>query len=407
MRDRLLSTIRRISPTTGERGVASPRYGYSLFPAVGLGLALVTAAFAASDASAATARRGTFGKMPDGAPVEAVTLTGTNGVSARIITFGATLQSLEVPDRTGKIADVTLGYDRLEDYLAKPVFWGQTVGRYANRIAGGRFALDGKTYRLPVNNGPNSLHGGGQGFDKVNWRIVSVESGPVARVVLSMTSPAGDQGYPGALQVTVTYALDNEGALTIDFDATSDAPSVVNLTNHALFNLAGEGSLSGTAGHRLTIFAKHYLPVDETQIPTGEVRAVAGSAFDFTRERLVADGLRDGREPQLAIGHGYDHNFVLDKGATAQPGLAARLEDPVSGRVLEVLTTEPGLQLYTANYLDGSNVGKARHLYRMGDAVALEAQKFPDTPNRPAFGSARIDPSHPYHHRLVYRVSTS
>lgn len=356
-------------------------------------------------AHAATAKRETFGSLPDGTKVEAVTLTGTNGVSARVITLGATLQALNAPDRAGKVADVTLGYDDVAGYVRLPVFWGQTVGRYANRIAGGRFTLDGKAYRLPQNNGPNTLHGGPRGFDKLNWRIVSVEQGATARVVMALTSPAGDQGFPGTLQVKVTYALDDTGALTIDFDAASDAPTIVNMTNHALFNLAGEGAPTGILEHRLTIPARRYTPVDATSIPTGELRAVAGTAFDFTRSRRLSDGLRDGRDPQIAIGHGYDHNFVLDKGATAEPGLAARLEHPASGRVLEVLTTEPGIQLYTGNFIDGSRVGKGGHVYRMGDGVALEAQKFPDTPNRPAFGSARVDPAHPYHHRMIYRVS--
>lgn len=364
------------------------------------------AADLSAPAHGAAAKREVFGTLPDGTEVEAVTLIGANGVSARVITLGAMLQALNAPDRTGTVADVTLGYDDVAGYVDLPIFWGQTVGRYANRIAGGRFMLDGEAYRLPQNDGPNTLHGGQQGFDKLNWRIVSVEQGATARVVMALTSPAGDQGFPGTLQVHVTYALDDAGALTIGFDAASDAPTVVNMTNHALFNLAGEGAPTGILGHWLTIPARRYTPVDATLIPTGELRAVAGTAFDFTQGRALAEGLRDGRDPQIAIGHGYDHNFVLDKGQTAEPELAARLEDPVSGRVLEVLTTEPGIQLYTGNFLDGTAVGKRGHLYRMGDGVALEVQKFPDTPNRPAFGSARVDPAHPYRHRMIYRVST-
>nr|WP_243446247.1 aldose epimerase family protein [Polymorphobacter fuscus] len=343
--------------------------------------------------------------MPDGRVVEAITLTGRNGVSARIITLGATLQAFHAPDRNGRVADVTLGYDDLASYVAKPNYWGQTIGRYANRIAGAQFVLDGKTVRLDRNNGVNALHGGADGFDKRLWSVESVTPGPIARVVLALTSPAGDQGYPGKLSTRVTYALDDQGALTIDFDATSDAPTVVNMTNHALFNLAGEGGPDGTARHRLTIPAQRYTPVNAVLIPTGEQRPVAGTVFDFTRPRPLSDGLRDGRDPQIVFARGWDHNWVLDKGQTAEPGLAARLEDPESGRVLEVLTTEPGVQFYAGNFLDGSLVGKQGHLYRMGDGVALEPQKFPDTPNQPAFGSARVDPGRPYHHRMVYRVS--
>ncbi len=368
--------------------------------------AVLTAAFTQA-ASAASAKREAFGKLPNGTAIEAVTLTGTNGVSARIMTLGATLQSLNAPDRNGKTADITLGYDDAASYASTPNFWGQTIGRYANRIAGGRFTLDGKAYQLPLNDKTNTLHGGTVGFDKLEWKIVSVTNGAQAKVVLTLTSPAGDQGYPGTLVAKVTYALDDKGALTIDFDATSDAPTIVNMTNHALFDLAGEGSLTGIYGQRLTIPARRYTPVNATLIPTGELKPVAGTVFDFTKGPALSDGIRDGRDPQIVIGHGWDHNFVLDKGATPEPGLAARVEDPASGRVLEVLTTEPGVQFYSGNFLDGSLVGKSGHVYRMGDGLALEPQKFPDTPNQPAFGSARVDPGKPYHHRMIYRVSVA
>ena len=371
----------------------------------GAGLAALAAG--ATPVAAATARRESFGRLPDGTAVEAVVLTGNDGVSARIMTLGATMQSLRAPDRAGHAADITLGYDDAASYVAHPNFWGQTIGRYANRIAGGRFTLDGKPYQLTLNDHGQSLHGGTQGFDKRVWRIVSVASGAQAKVVMALTSPAGDQGYPGKLDVTVTYALDDHGSLAIDFDARSDAPTVVNLTNHALFDLAGEGAATGTAGQRLTIPAARYTPVNAALIPTGELKPVAGGVFDFRHGRLLSDGLRDGRDPQIVAGRGWDHNFVLDKGATAGPALAARLEDPASGRVLEVLSTEPGLQLYTGNFLDGTLVGKGGHVYRMGDGVALEPQKFPDTPNQPAFGSARVDPAHPYRHRMIYRVSVA
>ncbi len=367
---------------------------------------LASAGTISSGANAATARREAFGTLPDGTPVESVVLTGSNGVKARIMTLGATLQSFSAPDRSGHIADVTLGYDHARSYIEHPNYWGQTIGRYANRIAGGRFTLDGKSYQLTQNDKANSLHGGSVGFDKHVWQIVDVsDSGGLAKVALRMVSPAGDQGYPGTLSVTTTYTLDDHGSLTIDFLATSDAPTIVNLTNHALFNLAGEGSPGGALPQRLTVPAHRYTPVNAALIPTGELRNVAGSPFDLTRGQILDDVVRDGRDPQIVIGHGIDHNFVLDAGKTAEPKLLAKLEDPRSGRVLEVLSDQPGLQVYTGNFLDGTLIGKNGHLYRMGDGIALEPQLFPDTPNRPEFGSARVDPGKPYHHRMVYRLS--
>ncbi|MDO6412838.1 aldose epimerase family protein [Sphingomonas sp. BIUV-7] len=361
----------------------------------------------AAPATAAEVHREAAGTLKDGTAIEAVTLSNGKGVSARILSYGATLQALKSPDRDGKIADIVLGYDDAATYESKPNFFGVTVGRYANRIAGGRFTLDGKSYSLPLNDKTNSLHGGGNGFDKKVWRIVSATSGPVAKLVLALTSPDGDAGYPGKLDVTVTYSLDEQNALTIAYAATTDKPTVVNMTSHAIFDLAGEGSPGGATGHRLTIPAAAYTPVDAKLIPTGELRPVAGTVFDFRKPRVVADGIRDGRDEQMRFGQGYDHNFALDKGLTAEPGLAARLEDPQSGRVLEVLTTEPGVQFYTGNFLDGTYVGKSGHLYRMGDGIALEPQKFPDAPNKPAFVSARVDPGKPYRHVLIFKLSTA
>ncbi|WP_082738039.1 aldose epimerase family protein [Sphingomonas sp. CCH9-E2] len=361
----------------------------------------------ATPAYAADAVRSDAGKLADGTPIEAVTLKNARGVAARILTYGATLQSLVAPDRTGKPAEITLGFDDAADYENKPNYFGVTVGRYANRIGGGRFSLDGRAYQLTQNDKANSLHGGVQGFDKRNWRIVSVSSGPVARVVMALTSPDGDQGYPGTLEVKVTYALDDKGDLTIEFDATTDKPTIVNMTNHALFNMAGDGAPEGTSRQLLTIPARAYTPVDAALIPTGELKSVEGGVFDFRKPRLVAEGLRDGRDPQIVIARGYDHNWALDKGQTATPQLAARLEDPVSGRVLEVLSTEPGLQFYSGNFLDGTVSGRSGRVYRMGDGIALEPQKFPDAPNKPAFASARVDPGKPYRHVMIYRLSTN
>ena len=358
-----------------------------------------------TSALATEASRAPAGKLADGTAVELITLTNAQGVSARILTYGATLQSLIAPDREGKGADVLLGYDDLAGYVDHPNYFGVTVGRYANRIGGGTFTIDGKSYQLPRNDKVNSLHGGGKGFDKQLWKVVSVKSGPTASVLLSHSSPDGDSGYPGQLDASVTYALDESGALTISFDAKTSKPTIVNMTNHAIFNLAGEGAVGGALGHLLTIPAKAYTPVDAKLIPTGELKPVEGGLFDFRTARRVEDGIRDGRDPQIVFGRGYDHNWALDKGLTKTPELAARLEDPASGRVLEVLTTEPGVQFYAGNFLDGTLVGKQGHLYRMGDGIALEPQKFPDSPNKPNFPSARVDPGKPYRHVMVYRLS--
>jgi aldose 1-epimerase len=353
----------------------------------------------------AAADRTPFGKLPDGTLIEAVTLRNSHGVSARIITYGATLQSLIGPDRRGRPADIALGYDDLTGYLEHPNYFGATVGRYANRIGGAHFTLDGKTYTLALNDKPNSLHGGFVGFDKRVWHIETVQSAPEASVTLTLTSAAGDQGYPGTLRVRERYSLDETGSLSIDYSATTDAATVVNLTNHSIFNLAGEGSPRSVLEQQLTIPASHYTPVDATLIPTGALQAVAGTVFDFTHGRVIGQDIRDGRNAQIVAGRGYDHNFALDAGLTAQPKLAARLEDPDSGRVLEVWSTEPGVQVYTGNFLDGTRVGKHGHVYRMGDGIALEPQKFPNAPNAPGFTSARLDPGSTYRHSMIFRLS--
>jgi aldose 1-epimerase len=370
------------------------------------GLAMLSVAGTAA-AQDVMAQRADAGTLRDGSRVEAIELSNGRGVTARVLTYGATLQSLVVPDRKGKPGDIVLGHDTAAEYEATQDFLGVTVGRYANRIAGGRFTIDGKTYQLPLNNGANSLHGGGKGFDRVNWRVRSVDSGPTASVVLEHVSPDGDSGYPGRLTTTVTYSMDQSGALTIAFAATTTKPTIVNMTNHALFNLSGDCSPGGALSAKLTMPAGRYTPVSEALIPNGELRLVEGTLFDFRGGRMMDQALRYGLDEQLRIGRGYDHNFVLDKGQTAEPGLAARVEDPASGRVLEILTTDPGVQLYTGNFLDGTNLGKNGCVYRMGDGFALEPQKFPDTPNQPQFGSARVDPSQPYRHVMIIRTSTA
>lgn len=279
----------------------------------------VALALTSGAALAAEASRAPAGTLADGTAVEVISLTNKQGISARILTYGATLQSLSMPDKHGKTADVLLGYDDLKDYVDHPNYFGVTVGRYANRIAGGAFSIDGKAYQLPLNDKTNSLHGGGKGFDKQVWKVASVKSGPVATLVLTLTSADGDSGYPGKLDSSVTYTLDEAGNLGILFDAKTDKPTIVNMTNHAIFNLGGEGSPDGALGHVLTIPAKAYTPVDEALIPTGERKPVDGSVFDFRQPRRVADGIRDGRDPQIVFGRGYDHNWALDKGLTKTP----------------------------------------------------------------------------------------
>jgi aldose 1-epimerase len=367
-------------------------------------IATVAVGLGATATHAAEVARAPFGSTPDGIAVEAVTLT-SHGITARIITYGATLQSLLAPDRMGRAADVALGYDDLAGYVAKPQFFGATVGRYANRIAGAKFTLDGKAYSLAANNGPNALHGGAKGFDKVVWTIAEVKNGPVASVTLTYTSRDGEEGYPGTLKASVTYALDDHQTLTTSYQATTDKPTIVNLTNHSLFNLAGVPAARSILDHRLMVNADAYTPVDATLIPTGELRNVVGTPFDFRQSIGIGERIRDASDAQIAIGRGYDHNFALRGGVTDTPKLAARVEDPISGRVLELYTTEPGVQVYTGNFLDGTTVGKAHVTYRQGDGLALEPQKFPDSPNRAAFPSARLDPGQTYRQTSYYRFS--
>jgi aldose 1-epimerase len=368
------------------------------------GIAFLVAGFVMSGNScAAEASRAEFGVLSDGTSVDAVTLSNAGGIRATIIAWGATLQSLELPDRNGRTDDVVLGYADLDGYVMKPQYFGATVGRFANRIADARFVLDGKAYVLAANNGRNSLHGGTRGFDKVVWTITDVTSGPRASVTLRYVSPDGEEGYPGTLTTDVTYALDDDGTLTTRYEATTDAPTIINLSHHSLFNLAGAGSARSVLGQRLMIDADAYLPVDASLIPTGEIRSVAGTPFDFRESLPIGDRIRDGADPQIMIGRGYDHNYVLNGGASAMPKRAARFEDPVSGRVLELYTTEPGLQVYSGNFLDGTTSGKADRIYRQGDGLALEPQKFPDAPNQPAFPSARLDPGNTYRQASYYR----
>jgi aldose 1-epimerase len=369
-------------------------------------LGLLVAYGMSHTATAAEAKRSAFGALDDGRKIEAVDLTNANGVAARIITLGAAIQSLSAPDKQGKAADIVLGYRTAAEYLAKPQYFGVTVGRYANRIAKGKFRLDGKQYTLATNDGPNHLHGGTKGFDKVVWQIDSVKNGSPASVVMSYTSPDGEEGYPGTLKVTATYSLNDKNELQIDYRATTDKPTIVNITNHAYFNLAGEAGSADILGHRLTLAADAFTPVDATLIPTGEKKSVAGTPFDFRQPTLIGARVRDGRDEQMRFGRGYDHNFVVN-GAAGTMRLAARVEDPVSGRAMELLTSAPGVQFYSGNFLDGTSVGKSGRIYRQGDALCLEPQVFPDAPNQSGFPSARLDPGKTYSNSMILRFSTS
>lgn len=356
-------------------------------------------------AHAADAKRETFGSLPDGAKVDAVVLSNAHGMQTRIIALGASIQSLATPDRNGKSANIALGYASLADYVGNPQYFGATVGRYANRIAKGKFTLDGHAYSVPVNNGVNSLHGGSKGFDKVLWTVADVKHDAAkASVTLSYVSPDGDMGYPGKLTVTATYTLDEENRLSIDYRATTDKTTIVNLSNHAYWNLSGEGAGS-VMEQRLTIAGDAYLPVDAGSIPTGDIRKVAGTPFDFRQAKPIGRDIRT-NDAQLLNGRGYDHNWVISKDEAPALRMVARVEDPVSGRVLTLKSSKPGLQFYSGNFLDGTTVGTGGHVYRQGDAFVLEPQLYPDTPNQASFGSARLEPGHEYRNLIVYEFTT-
>lgn len=345
-----------------------------------------------------------FGVTPDGEAVERITLRNSLGMQVDVITLGASLQGVQVPDRKGRLGHVLLGHDTLEPYLHQPHFMGACVGRYANRIGGAAFTLDGRAYSISANEGANALHGGVRGLDKLVWRIESAEQ---HQVVLRHVSPDGDQGFPGQLTITATYRLAS-GADQLDLilEAVTDAPTVVSLAPHGYFNLAGADGDRDVMDHELTLAASAYTPVDDGLIPTGEIRPVESTPFDFRTARRIGDRVRDGRDAQIRIGRGYDHNFVRDDGRTDTPTFTARLADPLSGRVMELLTTEPGLQFYSGNFLTGELVGRGGVAYRQGQGLCLEPQNFPDAPNQADFPSARLDPGETYRHHTVWRFST-
>jgi aldose 1-epimerase len=361
---------------------------------------------AASPAAAKPVQRAAFGQLPDGRTVEAITLTNRRGSSATIIAYGAALQAFRLADARGRTVDVALGHRTLGEYVAKRQFFGATVGRVANRVAGGRFSLDGKTYQMPVNDGPNALHGGVDGFDKKVWQIASAKEGASSsEAVLRHVSPDGADGIPGQVDVTVRYVLTDEDELRIEYSATTDNPTVINLSSHAYWNLAGEGSPDGAMGHVMEIPADRYLPVDAQLIPTGEMRSVAGSPFDFRKPVAISTRVREDADEQIRIGRGYDHNWIVTDRVTQQPHLMARLTDPASGRSFELWSNQPGLQFYSGNFLDGTTKGKAGMLYRQGDAIVVEPQMFPDAVNRPAFGDVSLRPGQTYRNVIIYKFS--
>ena len=344
-----------------------------------------------------------FGMTPDGEAVDIYTLTNPQGMEVRAITFGGIITSIRVPDRDGKLDDVVLGFDSLEGYLKNPPFLGAIIGRYGNRIAKGRFTLDGKTYTLAINNKPNHLHGGARGFDKAVWKAESFKKEDSVGVVFTHTSPDGDEGYPGALSMRVTYTLRPRNEIEVDYEATTDKTTPVNLTQHTYFNLAGDGSRD-VLDHVMTIHASRYTPVDSTLIPTGELASVEGTPFDF-RMPMAIGGRIAAKDTQIQRGNGYDHNFVIDRTADALVP-AAHVVEPTTGRVLDVSTTEPGMQFYTGNFLDGTLTGKAGHVYKQRMGFCLETQHFPDSPNKPDFPNTILRPGETYRSKTVFAFST-
>ncbi|MEU5897562.1 aldose epimerase family protein [Streptomyces venezuelae] len=343
-----------------------------------------------------------FGRLADGTKVYRWSLAN-GGTRLKVLSYGGIVQSLELPDRRGRYTNVSLGYDSVEAYVAGDTFFGALIGRYGNRIARGRFTLDGTTHQLSVNDGENSLHGGAKGFNTRVWDVEPFTGPSGVGLVLRYVSVDGEMGYPGTLRVKVTYTLTPRGDWRIDYAATTDRATVVNLTNHTYYNLAGEGS-GGIYDHELTLAARRFTPTDAVLIPTGELAPVAGTPFDFRRAKTVGKDIRVAH-PQLVGAKGYDHNWVLDKGLTRRPEHFATLRDPDSGRTMRIATTEPGVQFYSGNFLDGTLAGPSGRTYRQGDGLCLETQHFPDSPNHPSFPSTVLRPGETYRSSTVHAFS--
>jgi len=341
-----------------------------------------------------------FGSAPDGTPIDLVTLRNTNGIEVRIMTYGGTVVSLQTPDRDGTLDDIVLGFDAAEPYFTQSPYFGSIIGRYGNRIANARFTLDGETYTLTANDGGNHLHGGTVGWDKVVWQGEPFQNADGVGVVLRHTSPDGDQGYPGSVEATVTYWLRADDSLVIDYEATTDKPTVINLTHHSYFNLAG-AKAQDILGHQLTIMADRYTPVGPGLIPTGELAPVEGTPFDFRSAHAIGERI-EADDPQLAIGQGYDHNWVIGR-VNQEPAGVARVVEPLTGRTLDVESTEPGLQFYSGNFLDGTITGKGGRVYGHRSGFCLEPQHYPDSPNQTSFPSTVLRPGETYRSRTVLR----
>ena len=342
-----------------------------------------------------------FGKTPDGKSVELFTLRNAKGSEAQIMSYGGIVTSLKVADKAGKLGDVVLGYDNLDGYIKSTPYFGALIGRYGNRIAFGKFSLGGKSYTLATNNVPNALHGGLKGFDKVVWEVVRERATDnEASLELSYLSKDGEEGYPGNLKVTATYTLTEDNALRVDFSATTDKPTVVNLTHHSYFNFAGKGDI---LNHEVMINADKFTPVDGGLIPTGELRPVKGTPFDFTTPHKIGERI-NATDEQLKLGNGYDHNWVVNKKAN-ELSLMATVYDPTSGRVMEVWSTEPATQFYSGNFLDGTITGKGGWTYQFRNGFCFEPQHYPDSPNHPAFPTTELKPGQTYHNTIIYKFS--
>lgn len=384
----------RHPPTRPTPGAARVRLGLAL-----AGLALV-AGCAGPKYTSTSLPSEPFGTTPDGAAVELYTLRNSSGMEAKISNYGGIVVSLRVPDRAGHYGDVVLGYDRLAGYLKETPYFGCLVGRYGNRIARGKFTLEGQTYSLATNNYPNALHGGLKGFDKVVWQAKASRTKAGPTLELTYVSKDGEEGYPGNLAVKAVYTLTEDNGLRLDYTATTDKPTVVNLTQHSYFNLAGKGDI---LGHVVEMPADRFTPVDATLIPTGELRPVEGTPFDFRKPTTIGARIQQ-EDEQLRFGGGYDHNWVFPK-KSGSLSLLARVSEPTTGRVLEVLSTEPGLQFYTGNFLDGKIVGKRGQSYAYRSGFCMEPQHFPDSPNQPAFPSTVLRPGDTYRNTIIYRFS--
>jgi aldose 1-epimerase len=369
---------------------------------VALVLAFASSTLSAQATASAKPKVESWGKTPAGESVDLYTLTNSKGMEACIITYGGIVVSLKVPDRAGKLGDVVTGFDSLASYVGPPAppHFGALIGRYGNRIGGASFTLDGVKYALSANEGANTLHGGTLGFDRVVWKGKSLSP---QSLELTYFSKDGDQGFPGNLSVTVVYTVTDNNELKIDYSATTDKNTVVNLTNHSYFNLAGQGE-GDVLAHQVMLAADRFTPVDKALIPTGELKSVAGTPFDFRTPHAIGERI-NANDEQLIFGKGYDHNFVLNHGLSATPQLSARVTEPKSGRVMEVLTTEPGLQFYTGNQLDGSLHGKDGKAYGKRSAFCMETQHYPNSPNQPSFPTTELKPGARYHTTTIYRFS--